>query len=73
MEDIERIEIVRGPGGAAWGANAFTGVINVITKKPGSRPGWLLSSTVNEYGDTYNYSGWMGQKNQWSWRMSVRI
>lgn len=71
MEDIERIEIVRGPGGAVWGANAFTGVINIITKKPGTEPGWLLSSTVSEYGDLYNYARWMGQQDQWSWRMSV--
>ncbi len=71
MEDIERIEIVRGPGGAAWGANAFTGVINIITKKPGSDPGWLVSSTVTEYGDTYNHLRWMGRRDQWSWRLSA--
>ena len=32
LEDVERIEVVRGPGGALWGANAINGVVNVITK-----------------------------------------
>ena len=32
MEDIERIEVIRGPGAAMWGANAVNGVINIITK-----------------------------------------
>ncbi|RMF76874.1 MAG: TonB-dependent receptor, partial [Planctomycetota bacterium] len=35
LEDIERIEVVRGPGGVAWGANAVSGVINIITRPPG--------------------------------------
>jgi outer membrane receptor protein involved in Fe transport len=37
--DIEQIEVVRGPASAVWGANAFTGVVNVLTKSPGSSQG----------------------------------
>ena len=33
LEDIERIEVIRGPGAALWGANAVNGVINIITKR----------------------------------------
>jgi len=71
IEDIERIEILRGPGGAAWGANAFTGVINIITKKPANQLSNLFSTTINEYGDTYNHLRMTGAKNKLTWRISA--
>lgn len=42
MDEIERIEVIRGPAGALYGANAFLGVINVITRRPGSGPALQL-------------------------------
>ncbi len=41
-QEIDRIEVVRGPGSAVWGANAMTGVVNVITKRPKD----MLGTTV---------------------------
>ncbi len=42
MEDIDRIEVIRGPGATLWGANAVNGVINVITKTAEETQGGLL-------------------------------
>jgi iron complex outermembrane recepter protein len=43
LEDIERIEVVRGPGATLWGANAVNGVINILTRKADETQGKLVS------------------------------
>ncbi len=43
IEDVERIEVIRGPGAALWGANAVNGIINIITKNAKDTQGGLLS------------------------------
>lgn len=43
QEDLERVEVIRGPGGTLWGANAVNGVINIISKSARDTQGWLLT------------------------------
>jgi len=51
LDLVERIEIIRGPGAAVWGANAVNGIVNIITKKPRSAIGTQVSSTVSRVND----------------------
>lgn len=51
LEEIERVEVIRGPGSALYGANAMLGVVNIITRSPGTGQraelnGWAGNGTV---------------------------
>lgn len=65
LNDIERIEVVRGPGGTLWGSNAVNGVINVITKKAKDTQGTLVKAgfgTEEQGFSSVRYGGKAGER-----------
>ncbi|MDX2479451.1 MAG: TonB-dependent receptor, partial [Desulfuromusa sp.] len=49
LEDVDRIEVIRGPGATLWGANAVNGIINVITKQSSDTQGALVSVGAGDH------------------------
>jgi iron complex outermembrane receptor protein len=56
IEHIARIEIIRGPGSALYGSDAFSGVINIITKGPNEAAGTEIGARAGSFG---TYDGWV--------------
>jgi iron complex outermembrane receptor protein len=83
--DIKQIEVVRGPASVVWGANALTGVVNVITKTPRENEGFGLNLSGGVFnrdggsrendGSGYQYSGsfsWANAINDtWSYKLTA--
>ena len=64
LEDIDRIEVIRGPGGTLWGANAVNGVINITTKSAKETQGVLVTAgagTEEQGFGTVRYGGTIGE------------
>ena len=63
LEDIERIEVISGPGATLWGANAVNGVINVITRAAKDTQGALVAVGLGnrDQGAAVRYGGRLGE------------
>lgn len=65
LEDVDRIEVIRGPGATLWGANAVDGVINIITKKAKDTQSALVKAGGGDEevtADGVRYGGQVGDK-----------
>ncbi len=67
---IDRVEVIRGPGSSLYGANAFFGIINIITRKGGDLKGFEASG---EAGSFYTYKGRLSYGNKFEKGLEVLV
>lgn len=69
LDNIDRIEVIRGPGASLWGSNAVNGVVNIITKDSGDTKGGLLDIGMGSQDNsvTFRYGSDIG--DQWNYRV----
>lgn len=72
MDEVERVEIVRGAASSLYGSEALGGVINIITKKPGTRGGSASVDWTSRQQDTgFRYD--LGKEGKWAWAMNGKV
>jgi outer membrane receptor protein involved in Fe transport len=70
MDELEAVEVMRGPGSAVWGANALSGVINLRTKSPRDLERGLVTASVGEHGSRSLTARWAQTLGRWSYKIS---
>ncbi len=70
-KEIKQIEVVRGPGSAVWGANAMTGVINLITKRPREMQGTSVTLGGGDFGTLYGSVTHAGASEKLGYKISA--
>ncbi len=74
LEDIERIEVIRGPGATLWGANAVNGVINIITRDSKDTQGSLITTGGGDFDEFISSVRHGGQiSNNWHYRVFTKF
>lgn len=71
LEDIDRIEVTRGPNAASYGANSFLGIINIITRHPSQDPGAFLSLRTGDPGVKDAVARYGGKAQGWDYRVTA--
>ncbi len=70
LEDIDRIEVIRGPAGVIWGANATNGLINIVTKDPADQAGTTVVAKGGSRGMNLEHLGHAFQEGKLRMRVS---
>jgi iron complex outermembrane receptor protein len=68
LEDVDRIEVIRGPGGTIWGSNAVNGVINIITKSAKDTHGTYASASSGNIDQSNNVIRYGGEDRKVDYR-----
>ncbi len=71
VNEIARIEVVRGPNAAAYGSNSYAGVINIITQHPADQLGTIVKAIVGEGDKRSLYGRYADMNGTWAYRIAA--
>lgn len=72
MDDIQRIEVIRGPNASTHGSNSFAGVINIITQHPSEQPAVRVKTLLGDGGRRQIYNRFSGSVDDLAYRVALK-